>query len=525
MLFSQLSTEDKNKIEYYITHYANESRGKEYTPLEAPLDHILRFWNLNKRDLYTILGNKFTTSKFISIDKPVDLISSDLCHKDDVIIFLNELQLCLDDWFSQKRHCSWSIYEHLMAYARYWSTELCTNKAQHEVDVKINGERIKIAKGERATKVIRKLVKVFNIDEEKFEKFRIAHSQVLNDKKIEGELCISIHPLDFMTMSDNSLNWASCMKWEKNGCYKAGTVEMMNSPNVVVAYLRHPTDMTFGEDMIWNNKRWRCLYIVEGDMIMSVKSYPYFNENLLTITGNFIAELFNTNTKYHDRFDITRASIEEWASEWVLPWTTSKRRINEFVTDLMYNDIEESWGYHYILTDLKTDLSLSEEDELPFTSVEYSGESECVICGNTWYGNNEDLICDSYHTTHRCAHCNTLCLDEETMFIYKGNYYCEKCHQQYFRHCVITGKLYYHHDVYSIPMVRDINKRATGDNVIKYFYVNVNDYWNVRKNTEHWFTAPLQNIPEDFYIGYYGFTPEMLTEYGKTIFKIEGENE
>ena len=38
-------------------------------------------------------------------------------------------------------------------------------------------------------------------------------------------------------MSDNNSGWESCMSWRNNGCYRRGTVEMMNSPYVIVAYL------------------------------------------------------------------------------------------------------------------------------------------------------------------------------------------------------------------------------------------------------------------------------------------------
>ena len=38
-------------------------------------------------------------------------------------------------------------------------------------------------------------------------------------------------------MSDNDYGWDSCMGWMNEGEYRLGTVEMMNSPCIVVAYI------------------------------------------------------------------------------------------------------------------------------------------------------------------------------------------------------------------------------------------------------------------------------------------------
>ena len=91
-----------------------------------------------------------------------------------------------------------------------------------------------------------------------FEQMRIKHSQILNKKRLKGTLCLSIHPLDYITISDNNCDWDSCMTWTGDDCpgeYRLGTLEMMNSPSVVVAYLDskepyHPLD----DGRAWSNK-------------------------------------------------------------------------------------------------------------------------------------------------------------------------------------------------------------------------------------------------------------------------------
>lgn len=92
------------------------------------------------------------------------------------------------------------------------------------------------------------------MDDDEFEEFRICQSMCTNTTALEGKLCLSIHPLDYMTMSDNACDWSSCMSWQEDGCYRMGTVEMMNSPCVIVAYLESSHPMYFSREATWNSK-------------------------------------------------------------------------------------------------------------------------------------------------------------------------------------------------------------------------------------------------------------------------------
>ena len=56
------------------------------------------------------------------------------------------------------------------------------------------------------------------------------------------------------------------MSWFEKGEYRQGTVEMMNSECVVVAYLESTTNMTI-RDGEWNSKRWRELFVVDENVL------------------------------------------------------------------------------------------------------------------------------------------------------------------------------------------------------------------------------------------------------------------
>jgi hypothetical protein len=130
-----------------------------------------------------------------------------------------------------------------------------------------------------------------------FEEFKKKYAIIMTEKKITTTFCISIHPMDYITMSDNNSNWESCMNWMDKGCYHTGTIEMMNSNNVLCCYFLNPNksnlfvfdketiDEKTGELIgVWNNKAWRQLFYITKDIIMGGKAYPYASKDItLTI--------------------------------------------------------------------------------------------------------------------------------------------------------------------------------------------------------------------------------------------------
>ena len=191
-------------------------------------------------------------------------------------------------------------------------TELAANVYEGETcELTVDLEKpIKVQHGCKNTRVLGKIADAYKLPH--FEDFRLVHSQVLNQKKLNGIMCLSIHPLDYMTMSDNNCNWESCMNWYSHGDYRIGTIEMMNSPMVVEAYLEadHPYYPIDNRSWTWSNKRWRCLYIVHPDIITEIKQYPYHNEFLSKEVLGWLKELAqkNNNWAYKDNLSSVKSS-------------------------------------------------------------------------------------------------------------------------------------------------------------------------------------------------------------------------
>ena len=224
-------------------------------------------------------------------------------------------------------------------FDRYWTTDREKTSYSKERRYRRNlpngkYKELRIVKEEKVDKLRKKILDFLDFKEnhpalyEEFLYFEKKMQEIKSQKTHDVILCLSIHPLDFMSMSDNNNHWTSCMNWTEDyegGCYRIGTVEMMNSNVTVCAYLLstneekqkwnfgiynksfwQPNDFYYPdvdpaidniEEWTWNNKTWRCLYYITKDILISGKSYPYYNHNLnldiLSMLKDMVKEKFN----------------------------------------------------------------------------------------------------------------------------------------------------------------------------------------------------------------------------------------
>lgn len=376
----QLLTEKDNTLIYnYITEKG--IRKNMYIGNQK----YLGFWAENKENLAKLLGNE------LIVKIPVDTLSA------EVIKTVNERMRI--DIVTRYMNSEIGRLIKTEVFRHYLDSEigcinfryLYENNSLEEDCVyldKKNNSKI-LAKGTKFAKVVKFLIRHFNIEVDKEElEAAITEQSLLFNQCAKGNLCISIHPLDFMTMSDNANHWSSCMKWlydededggMDRGCYCHGTVEMMNSKYVVCAYLENPektyqfkTDIPSEEadNYTWNSKAWRELFVVSEDMICSGKAYPYRNENL----SKYILGILRQWAK--ERLGWTYKSIKDYNL------CTSSIKID---TNGMYND----W-YNDTCTTYYCYMKNDEEATTATRWFNISGPSVCLCCGKEVISKIED---------------------------------------------------------------------------------------------------------------------------------------
>ena len=436
-LYEYLNENDKSMMRDYIREYASRDA--------ASLDFLLRFWNQNKGEyLYKMFGEKFQLSKDIEWAKPKSKIMSelyDLYNRNNSAA--NRFRRLFDRFLWENRETLGGQYymlqqlvgSDLLATSVYDGDEFSVRTPE--------GKEIKVQKGCRPMRIISRVSKAYG-GIELLDAFQTEVSQVLNQRKLTGTLTISIHPMDYMTMSDNDNDWSSCMSWKEGGCYCRGTVEMMNSPMVVVAYLASDYDMRTPGGWSWNSKKWRELFVVTPEIITGVKGYPYQNEELVKIVNLWLKELAEKNLGWKYEKDNT-----------VYQHRTSFNHINEdtgevedafvrFHTCTMYNDfgtIDEHYGVF--------GKNLDSYD----IDITYSGPEICMECGSadTDFDGEGCLVCCDCDCGEYCADCGERIRGE--VYWLDDEPYCEYCYNEAVEEDDLSGDEHHRSNLRTVYLV------------------------------------------------------------------------
>lgn len=466
-LFNAIPAEDKVKIQNYINAYGvyqDKFLGDEW----------FSDWSKNKIKLYKLLGDNLIYKKPIKIKKSKDLLGQQI---DD--LRKNHCDF-IDSFYSLSIKIA-TDYGKLLddedIYSIVSSFSLLNNSTNYvvKVDKKNYPEKkkksLQIQRGTKCAKAINTILNYFEEDypdlvnkiRPLFEKFRIDYSMVFNDDTINGTLAISIHPLDFMTMSDNDSNWQSCMSWRADGCYHVGTVEMMNSNNVLCCYLESDKPFDFDnkkikegqKDYLWNNKRWRELIYITKDIIVGGKAYPFASDDLSKELIQTIRELAAKNWKrtyhfgpelYQDMKYINNSYSMNRAKGYIRYGNTKKHNIL-FDSNGMYNDMVNDSKTHYWCVRNKVNKT---------KVINYSGKAPCLCCGknvlvkdnpnyyNDRYDNVGSVICRECQEDLTCDICEGVSYTEP-MYIIRDKAgrlasVCRCCYNAYIKECPSCGK-------------------------------------------------------------------------------------
>ena len=360
------------------------------------VDKWLSNWAKNKKKLFRLFGNSFIISKKVQVENSIEFLYKsydslydelDKMHKNEKektfegkpVLHSNFLSF-IDSTPFFREIINMKVYKYekgvKIPFIEYSLEDYDEKISWHRYEVNgkiedvffscfrkwnwLNGERsnsedkeqrfrrdlpngrykeLRIIKGEKNEKLQKKILDFFDFKENHpyfYEQYLYLDKKIQelkSQKSHSAILCLSIHPLDFMTMSDNDNHWTSCMNWTSDcdgGCYRIGTVEMMNSDVAICTYLLSDNkakqtwnfgiyDKTFWnerdfyypdidpnsediEEWTWNNKTWRCLYYITKDILVSGKSYPYYNHslniNILNIIKDMAKEKFNWDYQF-----------------------------------------------------------------------------------------------------------------------------------------------------------------------------------------------------------------------------------
>ena len=262
-----------------------------------------------------------------------------------------------------------------------------------------NGKRVKFNKGTKVTKLFR-----FFVNESELDALIKKYATIFNQKTIKGDLCLSVHPLDYFSVSDNQCGWNSCFSVH-DGSYRISTTGLLTSPNTMVAYLSSGDVEyeAYDMSMTWNNKKWRTYVTMSHDQktFHIGREYPYSNPSLRQKVVEMIADL--TGWEYQE----------------------ADREIYINTPDAFYND-----GFYHLYE------ATNIEDDERIDELDIAEDCYCMECGTTYDLEGVNGICcischpechEDYMGT--CTLCDTHIFDYEdySYIISRGEYVCECC--------------------------------------------------------------------------------------------------
>ena len=475
---------DRKKIQYLIESTLYELHD-ENLDADLNLDIILKNWKENKDVLYQLLGNNFILSKEITYERPMgDFI--EFCdnniefHRRLYNLILQKITGCNNYklWYLPEEEPVEPYRTSTILFQLFKASSLWNNKINEEYKFKIsiNNNIVKVDSHCKLTRAIKKICDLLDLEKE-CDEWLLEYSRQVNDKIVKGKFCLSIHPLDYMTMSDNYCDWDSCMSWRDNGSYKQGTVEMMNSQYVIIAYIEsHRPYFLDDDELTWSNKKWRELFIVSPQIIQGIKGYPYENAEIEKIFASWIKELAKKNLgwTYENEYKTYKLNGHK---------CFEFNKDIGFFTNYMYNDFKVKKYNCYINNYEQEDIH-----------IKYSGESQCMICGGSNIKNSADLFCDCCLGITRCPNCGSE-FDESDLIIVNGEYYCSDCYDDNFTACDCCNSTDIPiEDIYRIEIRTSSRSCSFGDICSKCFEKKLKDIPYIQRGSRYIYNLENLNL-------------------------------
>lgn len=287
-------------------------------------------------------------------------------------------------------------------------------------------------------------------------------SRIIQENTISGRLCFSVHPLDFLSLSENTHKWRSCHALD--GEYRDGNLSYMCDKVTAIAYLKSEEDAIlprFPDDVPWNNKKWRCLMFFDKNrhLIWAGRQYPFSSNSALDAVHTRLLREFD----YFDPNNFTSA-LPEWRNntfKTVVPkfdeddnesydlniphilYNGMIYPLNNFIKDHKYSNAYNDLLNSHFYTPVYLSYSYTNFSNTAIPPIEIGGEAPCIHCGESHAFDSQTMLCAKDVLT---------CTDE----MLDGIEICPRCGERF----IAEEGSYYHYETYCPDCYEEMEVRA-----------------------------------------------------------------
>ena len=183
---------DLTKIKEDFTKVIQDSQNI----IDPQLDYYFDTWQRNKEYFYNSFGKKLIYEVPETVDFTLTDKMKSLRKEDFLGNFYQKFYYQNNPTLGIETHKLFKFLKEI-AIEEFYQNRLNRNYNQYKEEIVSN------------MKVI-KSFKFFVKDKELLHRIQDLASQYIQEEKISGKLCFSIHPLDFLSLSENTHNWRSC---------------------------------------------------------------------------------------------------------------------------------------------------------------------------------------------------------------------------------------------------------------------------------------------------------------------------
>lgn len=324
-----------------------------------------------------------------------------------------------------------------------------------------------------------KLIKAFKF----FEKNKNAltdiqnrASRILQEDKIEGTLCLSVHPLDYLSVSENTYNWRSCHSLD--GDYRSGNLSYMVDESTVICYLKSDKDEYLPNfPFKWNSKKWRVLLFFSTDwnMVIAGRQYPFETDvGLKFILANLLPQSGVSKncfwSPWHDE-KLGRLSFSDekgyfYLNHQYVPIGGELVKVKDLIIDnpgsMQFNDLLKSTCYDFVYAYRHYGASRDPfwgreqgETEPGVTKFLIGGGVPCLRCGKREIEVSESMHCIECEEEYGnlidddfgyCACCNRHIYLENAHWI-DDDALCDQCYISETATCDRCGDVVYKNNI------------------------------------------------------------------------------